>query len=143
MGWVAEAFRENTNLDHHESVRIFQFILKAVAAIAYIAILGYLAAGGALDGMVWIILMLGAVFDLIPELLTMHSVHSLSKTAKRAEMTQLGLAAFAYILLAATLFSDSTMPVFGGYIAFAVLWIISFLVQESVFLYLGETDAGL
>lgn len=141
MGWGAEAFRENTNLEHSESVRIFQFILKAVAAMAYISILGYFAAGGEMAGIVWIIILVGAVFDLVPELLTIRNVNTLPETAKRAEMTQLGLTAFAYILLAITFFGGATMPIFGGYIAFAVLWIFAFLVQESVILHLGETDA--
>ncbi len=139
MGWTAEAFRENMNLEHSESARIFQFILKAVAAIAYIYVLGFFAAGGEMSAMIWTVLLVGALFDLIPELLTMHSIHVLPDTAKRAEITQIGIAAFAYILLVITLFSSNGMPVFTGYAAFTLLWIMSFLVQESVLLYLGET----
>jgi hypothetical protein len=139
MGWGVEAFRENMNLEHTESVRIFQFMLKAVAAMAYIYVLGYFAAGGGMSPIVWAIILIGAVFDLVPELMTMRSVHLLPERAQRAEKTQLGLTAFAYILLAATLFASNGMPVFTGYVAFAVLWIIAFLVQEAVFLHLEET----
>lgn len=138
MGWVAESFRESTNLEHHESMRILLFILKSVSAIAYVYVLGYLAAGGTVDTMVWLILLIGAIFDLVPEALTLHNLNTLPDYAQRAELTQLGLASFAYVLLVATLFGGTSLPVFPGYIAFSVVWIISFLVQESVFFLLGE-----
>lgn len=138
MGWAAEAFRENTNLEHHESVRIFLFMLKAMSAIAYIFVLGYLAAGGILDAVVWLFLLVGAVFDLVPELLTIRVMDDIPPRAQSAELTQLGIAALAYITLAVTLFLSLPTSIFAGYSVFAVLWILSFMIQESVFFLLDE-----
>lgn len=136
MGWVAEAFRENTNLEHQESMRMFLFVLTFVSALVYIYILGYLAAGGVFDTMVWLFLFIGVLFDLLPEVMTLHSLDLLPDTARRVEMTQLGMTMFAYVLLAITLFGGTALPTFLGYVSFAVLWILAFLIQNTVLFHL-------
>lgn len=133
MEWMIESFRENMNLEHHESRKIFLFILKAISGIAFIFILGYLAAGGTVDRMVWLILLLGAIFDLVPELITIRAMNALNATAQHAEQIQLVLAALAYLVLATTVILGTPVQPFTGYAVFATLWIISFMIQQSVF----------
>lgn len=140
MGWAAEAFRENSNLEHKVTAKIILFILKAVSAIAYIFVLGYLAAGGIIDGAAQIMLILGAVFDLVPEILTLRILDDLPKTAQQIEFAQLILAVLAYTVLVATIFIASPEQTFVGYALFAVLWILSFLIQESTFFLLEYVE---
>lgn len=140
MGWAAESFRENMNLEHHESLKIFMFLLKAVSAIAYIFVLGYFAAGGLMEDVVWLMLLIGAVFDLVPELFTLHIMGTLPPKVQQAEATQLVLAVLAYIILAVTLVDSINVPLFEGYAAFTVVWLISFMVQQGVFFIAIEHD---
>lgn len=140
MEWASASFRENMNLAHHESLKIFLFILKSVSGIAFIFVLGYLAAGGAVNSMVWIILLFGALLDLIPEYLSIRAMQWLNGAAKRAEQVQLILAALAYTILAGLLYVDPGAP-FLWYAVFCVIWIFSFLVQQATFFLWTQEDA--
>lgn len=135
MDWLPAAFRDNMNLEHHLSAKIFLFMLKAVSATAYIFVLGYIAAGGAVDAAIHVVLLVGAVFDLIPDAATMQLIHDLPQTAQRAEYLQITLTVLAYLILVTTLFIAAPFGLFTGYAAFATLWIAGFLVQESVLLF--------
>lgn len=131
MGWVTAAFHERHNIHHMESLKLLLFVLKAISAAAYLFVLGYLAGGGAVDAAVWIVLLIGAVFDLVPELLTVNILGELPAHARRAEQVQLGLAVAAYLILVSTLFVDVPARTFIGYATFAVVWIGSFLIQQG------------
>lgn len=142
MGWITAAFHENTNLEHAESLKVFLFLLKAVAAIAYVFVLGYLAAGGTIEATVWFVLLIAAVFDLVPELLTLDGLTLLPERARQTELAQLILTAVAYLVLTITLFLNVPYTTFTGYATFAALWIIAFLIQESVLFHLGEENGN-
>ncbi len=140
MEWAAESFRENMNLEHHESLKILLFVLKSLSGIAFVFVLGFLAAGGRIDNMVLFILILAAVLDLIPEYLSIRAMGWLNDAARKAEQVQLVLAALAYMILATVLYVDPFQP-FYGYAAFTIVWILSFLVQQAAF-FLWNNEAA-
>lgn len=138
MRMVTAAFRENMNLDGHELVKVFLFIVKGIAAMAFLFVLGYLAAGGPVTWTVTLLLVLAAIIDLVPELATLRIRASLPPLARRLEDLQLVLTAGAYVLLIAVLTGTAGDP-FVAYAAFATLWLAAFFIQESVlFLATGE-----
>lgn len=132
MGWTAAAFREQMNLGDAETIKIFLFIFKAVAAIGYIFVLGFIAAGGPVGNGVITVLLLAAVLDLVPELLSVKLAGYMPPTARTVEYFQLLLTATAYLILGATLFTTVPISTFAGYSLFAVIWITAFLLQEGV-----------
>lgn len=138
MRWAIEAFRENTGMEHEQSAKLFFFMLKAVSAMAYLFVLGYLAAGQAFDDTVMLILLLGAVIDLVPEAVTLRIRDRLPEKARAAEDLQLVLKAVAYLMLAAVI-TRAVVDLYWSYVAFLLLWLLSFLIEESV-LFLVRVD---
>lgn len=136
MEWAAAAFRENTGLEHVEAVKVGQFVVKALAAAAYLYVLGVLTAGGTVDVAVRTVLVIAAVIDIVPELITVRLRPHLPRRARRLEDVQLVLRAIAYVLLAGILLGAAP-DVVVAYTLFTVLWLVAFVLEESVMFLLG------
>ncbi|MDY6770149.1 MAG: hypothetical protein SVU88_04195 [Candidatus Nanohaloarchaea archaeon] len=139
MRAVTDAFHDRMELRPEESLKVFLFAVKALSAMGFLFVLGHITATGTLSSTTLLVLGLAAVLDLLPELVTVRIMDVLPPRARQAERLQLGLTAAAYAVLAGVVFT-SAVPVFTGYAVFIVLWLASFLVEESV-MFLVE-DAG-
>ncbi len=130
MDWFADTFRDNTGLEHEELLKVFFFVMKAVSAIAFVFVLGYLSATRSFDRPIVLILLLASVVDLVPEAITVRNLAHLPERAMKAEKTQLALKAVAYLLLTASITSVAPDP-FTAYVTFTIVWLLSFLIEES------------
>ncbi|MFB6076862.1 MAG: hypothetical protein ABEK12_01890 [Candidatus Nanohaloarchaea archaeon] len=142
MRWIADAFRENTGLQHVESVKMFLFAVKTMAGAGFLGVLGYLGTGSPLDEAALLIIGLAASIDLgsVPVLLNLRP--HLPPAARRLETVQLVLKAVAYLVLAATLLMSSG-AVFGGYAVFATVWLASYGVEHTAFFLLRPGERHL
>ncbi|MFB6166772.1 MAG: hypothetical protein ABEJ62_00735 [Candidatus Nanohaloarchaea archaeon] len=131
MEWFKQSFRERLNLEHEEVLKIFFFIFKGISAIGFLFILGYLWAGSPLGDVARLVLVLSAAVDLAPEIITLRVLGYLPEKARQAEKLQLLLTAAAYLLLASIFLGLTPNPLLA-YTAFTALWLLSFLVEESV-----------
>lgn len=130
-------FRENTGLEHMETVKIGQFVAKSLAAAAYLSVLHLLARGGTVDVAVTTVLIVAAVIDLVPELVTIQLRRHLPSRARRMEDAQLVLRGVAYLLLAGVVtgMAPDTML---AYAAFTALWLAAFVCEEAVLFLLDD-----
>ncbi|MDY6773875.1 MAG: hypothetical protein SVS85_01640, partial [Candidatus Nanohaloarchaea archaeon] len=137
---LIDRFNRKMELEHEESFKVFLFIAKAVAAIGFIFVLGQISVTGSFSGTAGLILGLSAVLDVVPEVFTLRILRVLPERAARAERLQLFLRGIAYLLLL-SIFLGLAVTVFWTYTAFMLLWLVSFLVEESVMFLVGETDS--
>lgn len=141
MDWAAAAFQENTNLGQALTGKIFLFLAKAVAAMAYLFVLGYIAAGGTITGGISLFLIVGFVLDLIPDLIMFYAMDDLPNTVQNIEYLQYMISVFAYIILGLTLFVATPNELFLGFASFTIVWLLSFILQEST-MFLADIQLG-
>lgn len=141
MKAIADRFHERQELRPEESFKVFLFVSKAFAAMGFLFALGHIAATGQIPPIIGLVITLAAVLDLAPEIVTIRMMGALPARARQAEQLQLLLKAVAYGLLL-SIYTGAATSVFWAYAAFAVLWICSFLVEESVMFLLGSPTSG-
>ncbi|MCJ7478840.1 MAG: hypothetical protein MUP63_01555 [Candidatus Nanohaloarchaeota archaeon QJJ-7] len=140
MRKVADRFHTNMELEPEESFKAFLFIVKSLAAIGFLFVLGQVSVLGEITRIAALILVLSAVLDLVPEAFTFRMMRVIPEKAREAEKLQLILKVFAYFMLL-SIFFGLAVEVFWAYSAFMILWLASFVVEESVMFLLEETDS--
>lgn len=139
MRKITDRFHQRMELHPAESFKVFLFGVKAVSAMGFLFVFGQVAATGTLPQTATVVLVIAAVLDLLPQVVTLQMIPVLPRIARDAEYLQLVLKLVAYTVLAATVTGAAPSPVLG-YAAFIVLWTGSFLVEESVLFLVGDAD---
>lgn len=139
MRKTADRFHGNMELKPEESFKAFLFAVKAFAATGFLFVFGHVAATGSISTTSLVIIALASALDLAPQVVTFRILDVIPEKARKAENLQLFLKLVAYAALVSILagFSGS---VFWGYTAFVVLWLASFVVEESVMFLLKDAD---
>ncbi|MDY6769073.1 MAG: hypothetical protein SVW02_03120 [Candidatus Nanohaloarchaea archaeon] len=139
MRRIADRFHHRMELHPAESFKVFLFAVKAFSAMGFLFVFGQVAATGGISRTAGVVLILAAVLDLLPQIVTLRMLSALPDIARDAEYLQLVLKLVAYTVLAATAAGAAPSPVLGM-AAFVVLWTGSFLVEESVLFLVGDAD---
>ncbi len=82
MRRITDRFHDAMHLQPAETFKIFMFVLNAVAAMAYLFVLGQLTVLGGMTSTLWLIVVLAAVLDLVPEIVTVRMLQVLPDAAR-------------------------------------------------------------
>jgi membrane protein YdbS with pleckstrin-like domain len=121
------------------AIKAFTLLTLSTAAMRYLFVEGFLAAGSSLSGpIVWLV---GIAFfiETLPDIwLYRGPLQQNHPKAKKLVETHYIIEAISYILLLAAVFNLFPYPQFYVYSAFLLLWIFSFLVGEAVVIFLDQ-----